>query len=414
MRRQDTVRLDTHRLVARFEAADLKQWWLAEQIGVHRKTVSRWLSGKVTRIDRDNLDALATELDCTASELVAPGAGNIYATRAERAAAVSLVRERELVELLSPSDDWALGERLLKAIMQPDLPLADLGRLYNLLSIVAWRQQRYGEARDHAQRALMIGDRSDDLSIQGKAWANLGTITWFEEDYARARGELLRALALDFDTVRDRASAMYNLGFLLRSCAEFGDSLDLQRRAVALYETEQRDFNLGIAWLGLAMTWIDLGRWESALDAVERGRHHAGRCRWGRGELQAVVYGAEAQVLSGRAVDLGASLEVVETLSSRGGFHHDVVESAARIARLSGELAKGWELLEKVGWPARSFGAGTALQERARLERAGGGAGAESWSKANQVFSKLRLERRIDLGPVREVGVLFSGIAERL
>ena len=48
MRREDTVLLDAHVLVRRIEALGLKQTWLADTIGVARRTVSRWVTGKVT------------------------------------------------------------------------------------------------------------------------------------------------------------------------------------------------------------------------------------------------------------------------------------------------------------------------------------------------------------------------------
>jgi transcriptional regulator with XRE-family HTH domain len=151
MRPQDTVRLDTHALVARFEASGLKQWALAERLGVHRKTVSRWLTGRIQRVERVNAEALAQILACPLDALLV-GDGAVYATAAEQARAASLVRERELVELLSPTADWELAERLVKATLRPELALDDLGRLYNLLSITAWRQQRYDEARGHAEQ----------------------------------------------------------------------------------------------------------------------------------------------------------------------------------------------------------------------------------------------------------------------
>ena len=37
----------------------LKQWWLAEQVGVDKKTVIRWLHGHVRSIQSTNAAALA-------------------------------------------------------------------------------------------------------------------------------------------------------------------------------------------------------------------------------------------------------------------------------------------------------------------------------------------------------------------
>ena len=56
MRREDTVALDTHFLVRRIEVLGLKQGWVADRLGVARKTISRWVTGKVKRVARDNAE----------------------------------------------------------------------------------------------------------------------------------------------------------------------------------------------------------------------------------------------------------------------------------------------------------------------------------------------------------------------
>ena len=68
MHRQDTIALDTHALTERVRALGLKQWWLARTIGVDRKTVSRWLTGKTKRLDRDNACRLAQVLGCPTAD----------------------------------------------------------------------------------------------------------------------------------------------------------------------------------------------------------------------------------------------------------------------------------------------------------------------------------------------------------
>ena len=42
MKKEDAVRLNTHYLVRRIEVLGLKQWWVAKEVGVDRKTVYAW------------------------------------------------------------------------------------------------------------------------------------------------------------------------------------------------------------------------------------------------------------------------------------------------------------------------------------------------------------------------------------
>ena len=44
MHKQDTATLNQHALAGRIQELQLKQWWIARQIGVAPLTVNRWLT----------------------------------------------------------------------------------------------------------------------------------------------------------------------------------------------------------------------------------------------------------------------------------------------------------------------------------------------------------------------------------
>ncbi len=411
MRRQDTIRLDTHALVRRFEACGLKQWWVAEQLGVNRKTVSRWLTGKVQRVDRCNAEALAALLDCPLENLLRTDATDVFATREEQRRAAVLLQQRDLLQLLSPSDDWELAERLVKATMQPDLPLSDLGRLHNLLCIAAWRQSHYAEADEHAREAMALGERVGDAALQGKAWANVGTIAWFQQSYEPAVAAFERALGLGFDRPRDRASALFNLGFITRSLGRLVESLVLQRRSIALFEQGDHAFNLAISWTGVALTQIELGEWSEASAAVARARTYAQRCGYERGLAQLLVYEADLDALSQRGS--GDVVEALARLSAFAQYDVSVHECAARILRIAGEHGQAVEQLQNVydRLPERSFGVATALQEESRIAWASGDRdGAHRLAAvANRLLAELGMPLRVRSAPLPEMGRMFSG-----
>jgi len=50
----------------------LKKWWVAEFSGVHKTTLRRWLSGKITRVKRDNIERLASVLTVPATGISRP------------------------------------------------------------------------------------------------------------------------------------------------------------------------------------------------------------------------------------------------------------------------------------------------------------------------------------------------------
>ena len=43
----------------------LKMWWVAEEIGIHKTTLRRWVNGKIRQITPANLERLALALSTT-------------------------------------------------------------------------------------------------------------------------------------------------------------------------------------------------------------------------------------------------------------------------------------------------------------------------------------------------------------
>ena len=53
----------------------LRQWWLAEQLGVDRRTVLRWINGQVRSIPPERARDLAQVLGCRLEDLLLHEAG---------------------------------------------------------------------------------------------------------------------------------------------------------------------------------------------------------------------------------------------------------------------------------------------------------------------------------------------------
>jgi tetratricopeptide (TPR) repeat protein len=312
MRRQDTVMLDTHALVERFDACGMKQWLLAREMAVHPRTVSRWLMGKVRRISRENLERLAAELSCRPEDIAAPEGSEVYATREEQRRAATLISESDLLHILSPSENWKLVERLIKATLEPDLPLSELGRLYNLLSIASWRQAKYEEARRHAERALEIGEQIGLNPVRLKALFNLATIDSFEGKCREALAGYIACLEQPqhFERERDHGSALGNLSMTYRDFARFEEALATQAEAVAIYRRLNMQFNLAISFTMYSLIYIELGLPEQAFAAMEESAAHARTAGFARQLMQLDFQHAEVDALRG---DIPAALRRIES-----------------------------------------------------------------------------------------------------
>gem|GEM_PF-1023491 len=414
MRRTDTVRLDTHFVARRVEVLGVKQWWLARMVGVDRKTVGRWLSGKAKRIGRRNAEKLAANLECSLEDVTVPDGVDVYATREEQRVAAALLREKDLLQILSPSDNWGLAERLIRATMHPDLPLRELGQLYNLLSIAAWRQGNYDGGAAHAERAREMGEKLGDAAIVLNATQNLATIDSLLGRNARALEGYEKCLARPeyFDTRRDHAKALSNVAMVYGDFARFGESVAAQAKAIKMFEELALPFNLAIAWIGMGDVLTETGYFSEARAAVEVARRCAAEAGFGKALVTALFYLGDVACLQG---DMGEARELVEA-GVAGLQEYEVYdlachEIAARFYRRAGELDEAARRVACGLTAAEGFPNVYArmLQERARLAIAEGEPAAEVRCRreANAIFERTGLGARVRAKPVVEYGAMF-------
>ena len=413
--------LDTHALVERFEASGMKQWLLARELSVHPRTVSRWLMGKVRRISRENLERLAAALACNPQDILAPEGAEVYATREEQRRAATLISESDLLHILSPTENWKLVERLIKATLEPDLPLFELGRLYNLLSIAAWRQANYVEARRHAERALEIGEQLALHAVRLKALFNLATIDSFEGNSISALAGYQACLAepLHFERERDYGSALANLSMTYRDFARFEEALAMQDRAVEIFRRLKMNFNLAISYSMYALIYLELGLHDAVLAALEEGAACARETGFARQLVQLELYRAEVEAAQGDTEAAIARIEkALPQLAAFEGYDPEMHEAAARVYRRAGrtaeaqlQITKGLALMGQYPLLAAML-----LQERARLALALGDPAEEERqrSAANAVFLAAGLEGRVRASVIAEYGEMFPQLRAAL
>ncbi len=415
MRRRETLPLHTHFLAQRVAELQMKQWALARLVGVSRKTVSRWLTGRVTRIARHNAERLCEILGCRIEELTVSDALPLHATIIEQRAAADLLEEHDLVALLSPSGNWELAEGLIRATLHPDLPPAHQGRLLNLLSITAWRRGRFVEGRERAVQARRAGEEARDGGVQVKAAANLATIDSLTGRHAEALAGYQFCLehADQFALPRDHAGVLTNISMVYRDFARFEESLHYQEEAIRVFTALDLPFNLAIAYLCLGVIATECGQWDRAAQALRSSRTHAEDARYALHLTVLPFYEADVAALQGD-LETAAGHLATGLMGIADEVHYDPAchEIAARIARLRRDLEEAEAQLEAGMARARDLLPARALllQERARLadareDRAGARRACE---EANRIFRETGLEARIMPAPLAEYGHLFG------
>jgi len=354
---QDTITLNSAWLRNRVAELRLKQWWLAEQAGVDKKTVVRWLHGHVRSIRVDNARVLASILDCRIDELMLPDERAELATDADQARAAELLASGALIDKLGPVGDWNVIETLIKAIAVPQLPAHVLATLYNQLCVACWRQSKLGPAQTYNDAAFALAERCGDkmqLAAALQSRANLqhwrGECGLAQQTYRQclALGPYLDEMALA-NTHNNYGASLYETGELDAGHAEL-------LRAMSLLRLRGTPMQLSIARTHLAILALRCGDADAAVEHVDWSAAHAAQAGYARGEAMAELLHAE---IAARRGDADRALEhLAEGRRRFAALHIEEglnEEFASRTLRLIGRLADAQSAARRgIGW-AQAF-----------------------------------------------------------
>lgn len=316
----------------------LKQWWLAEQVGVDKKTVIRWLHGQVRTIQPANALALAAVLGCRVEELELPRAAIDLASAADQRAAGALLATSSLLDTLGPVGEWDVIERLLKAVAVPDLPLHVLGTLYHRLSIACWRQSKLAEAEVYNRAAFDAAQRCDDKVLLAGAHGTRANLLHWRGESAQAQQHWRDGLALRrFLEPTAIAGLHNNLGMDLYETGEFeaGERELLAARDLYLLAGTpmQRSINhCALAILALRRDAVDV-----AAPHAEAAAAHAAHGDYRRGVAMGALVQADIHARRGRAAAALDALAAGKTAFARLGIEEGFNrEFEGRVLRLVG------------------------------------------------------------------------------
>lgn len=295
------LQLNATALRNRIAELGLRQWWLAEQLGVDRRTVLRWVNGQVRTIGPERAEALAQVLGRPVAELLLHEPAAQLASADDQRRAGQALAASPLLDRLGPVGEWDVAEQLFRAAAVPDLPVHVLGRLYHQLSVTCWRQGKLAEAEAHNAAALALARRCGDQALLAEA---LGT----HANLAFWRGDLTAALAIWHEALalapwlgpRELGALHSNLGASLAETGQPEAGRQHLLQALVCFEAEGTPMNHAITHGQLALL-----AWQEQ-DAAALVRHsaqargHAQRGDYRRGLALADLLDAVAAAWSGQ------------------------------------------------------------------------------------------------------------------
>jgi tetratricopeptide (TPR) repeat protein len=334
------VTLNSAWLRNRVAELGLKQWWLAEQVGVDKKTVIRWLHGHVRSIQVSNAQALSAVLACNVDDLTLPRDAVDLATADDQRQAAALLATSSLIDKLGPIGEWDVIESLLKAVAVPDLPLHVLGTIYNRLCQACWRQSKMEEAESYNRASFDVAARCGDKALLAGAHANRANLLHWRGESAGALREYRAALALHryLDPVQ-LGGIHNNLGGALYEAGDFEAGEVQLHKALALFRFGGTSMNLSIARCHLAILALRRGDVETASEHAEASEALAARHDYRRGVAMGRLLRAE---VAARRGDPDAAMALLSC--AKAGFVALVIvegqnhEFEGRVLRLLGRF----------------------------------------------------------------------------
>ena len=375
----DSFQLDSARLRNRIAELGLKQWWLAEQLQVDRKTVVRWVNGQVRTLQHGNAVALAAVLQCRLDQLELPRSGIDLATPRDQHDAGRLLATSQLLERLGPIGEWDVAESLIRAVAVPGLPVHVLGELHNRLCVACWRQGKMVQAQAANDAALELAERCGDQALRAGALASRANLLHWRGDGGAALATYREALALS--TYLEPATAAglrNNLGACLYENGEHEAGRNELEAALAELQWQGSGMQLSVAHTHLAILALRLQQPTPAeLHAHEAERHaQAADCR--RGLAMAALLHADVATCRGQheaaTEALARGLGRFAALHIDEGLNH---EFAARVHRRAGALDAAAQAVQRGLAVSTEFPLQCAelRLEQALIERARGDTG---------------------------------------
>lgn len=333
----------------RIQELEIKQWWLAEQIGVDRKTVSRWLNGKVKTIQRDNAQALAQILKCQIEDLTVSDKTEQLASKKDQRAAAKLLKSSSLIDRLGPIGEWDVIESLLKATILPDLPKSILGEMYNLLAVAAWRQSKIDEASEYIKKAEEIAVKTGDKAVLAGALLNKANVYSWRGQTSRSVEIYEKCIELEkYIAPKSLGAAYSNIGATFAESGNLARAIEFQLKSIERFKLHGSPTNLSISHCHLAMIYLKKDDLQEAQTHCDLSLRYAQKDEYKRGLQMSKLIQAEIEarksnkILATRLLE--EALDGFEKLGIIEGLNF---EFAGRISRLNGRFVDAEKYLKK-------------------------------------------------------------------
>lgn len=380
---------------------EVKQWLLARRLGIDRKTISRWVSGRTQRISKDNLTKLCDILEIGESEIIVGSRLEALGTREDRWEAARKLHEDDLIEIVGPTGNWELAESLVKSTIDPEMPAGLLSKLYLLLARVYHYLRRGEDFRRCSEISMRYAEQVSDELMYHQARLCLGTSFLMEAKLRECTKHYTACLETpELFTGKAIAATYSNLSSAYHQLAEFQLALEYSDNALKAWAKVKPNMSHATAYYLRAQVAIELSMAKEAKEAITRCRRMAEQIRYHR--IGNLCHAMQADLLSMQERHREALKVVDESLELLPGtprVSRITLEYLARALRRAGEPERAGQVLWETPVDHQPYGfeAASSELESARLHLALGDepSARNCVAQANRLFTEIGATARL-------------------
>jgi tetratricopeptide (TPR) repeat protein len=270
-------------------------------------------------------------------------------SRKDQLLAAKAIADGNLLELLTPSGNFQMAERIIKSLLSEDLPHDIQIKLTCDYAISLWRQSRLDEAKLYLLRAMKVSQQEGLIQMEAFAQLNLGMVEVFSCNLKKALGYLKFA--------EEHGNPLHSIQaslYIPNAYFYYGNvSSCLKTLHHGLARLEQTDDYpekarvLATKYGFLCDVLLEMDQLEDALSALDKSNAYLELCDFRLIRHNNKIRLADLWARTGRqqaALDLyRATIALAEEHYVPGLFYL----SGARILRANGEFKQALELVEQ-------------------------------------------------------------------
>lgn len=414
MKRENTLPLNTSFLIKKIKQLDLKHIWLASKIGVDRRTIGRWTSGKVKRIAIHNLERLANCLNCSVDELIMDNELLSNGSIAEKDLTLNSIISDKLFAILAPLEKWDLLENIIKISIHPNVTPDNLVKFYIDLFCSNFMKRNFEQALQYSYKSLSLAIKLNDKRLVIISLTNIATVHYINGNFYQALaifeyGEKIK----DFQSnINNHPSFYNNLAEIYHCLCMFEKSSLYYSKALNVLNNLTPTYRNCFIYLGLANLHVELSHTNTALDILAKAKETALISNYNSGEVKSNFLETDIYLVS-KKIDK-AKDTIKYTLSDFYDYsinEYYCLEVLARLYRFLGNHSLSLNILNSALNTCKTpFETAKLFQERSRLALAVGDIKEEAVfrKKANRIFNQCKLYNRICDTTIKEYGDMFK------